>query len=115
MLTHVGIKKDGRIAGTIIHKVEDHHELLDSINVFLSENGQDEFFDEIMRGQYEGGIHEFDCDGAITMLDAGNRHSMGSKHCLNDETFSKDAEFIYLVENSEVQFTKQEILEIEDS
>lgn len=115
MLTHVGIKKDGRISGTTIHKVEDHDILLDSINVFLSENGQDEFFDEIMRGQYEGGIHEFDYDGAITMLDTGSRHSMGSKHCLNDETFMKNAEIIYLVENSEVNVIKQDILQIDDS
>ena len=86
MLTHVGIKRDGRIIGTIVQKVEDHDYLLELMTEFLYDNGQDEFFDEIMRGQYEGGIHEFDADGAITMLDAGKRHSMGSEHCLNDDT-----------------------------
>ena len=113
MLVHLGIKNAETITGTIIHKPEVQDSFLVTLKEFIEENGSDEFLEEIMRGQYEGGIYSFDWEGGVTMLESGKRHSMGSEHCLNIETFGKGADVSYLVENQEVHVVKSDILHVE--
>ena len=114
MLIHLGIKNKERITGTVLHKIETTDKFFETLKDFINENGSEEFFDEIMRGQYEGGIYSFDWEGGITMLESGRRHSMGSEHCLNTDTFGKGADISYLVEGSDVKMLTSDILHVED-
>jgi len=110
---HIGIEIKENITGTVLYNIDDHEAFTTSLQDFINENGDDELVDEIMRGQYEGGIYTFDEEGGITMLESGKRHSMGSEHCLNSETFGVGADVVYVVRNSEVFVTKNETLHVE--
>lgn len=111
---HLGIKIKENITGTILYNVDDHAAFTVLLQDFINENGDDELVDEIMRGQYEGGIYSFDEEGGITTLESGKRHSMGSEHCLNTETFGVGADVTYVVDNNEVFITKNETLHVEN-
>jgi hypothetical protein len=112
MIYHLGVKYDDSIVGTIVHNIDDS--FLNTVQEFVEDNGQEELIEEIMRGQYEGGIYEFDDDGGVTMLESGRRHSKGSENCLNAETFGINADTVFLVENEKVSMTETDKLFIED-
>ena len=114
MLVHLGIKTEERITGTVLHKIDTKDKFFETLKDFVSENGSEDFLDEIMRGQYEGGIYSFDWEGGMTMLESGKRHSMGSEHCLNVDTFGKGADVYYLVEGDDVKMVTNDILHVDD-
>jgi hypothetical protein len=111
---HLGIKTKENIMGTVLYNVSNHDKFLSTLKEFINENGRDELIEEIMRGQYEGGIYSFDWEGGITMLESGKRHSMGSEHCLNKDTFGIGADVIYTVDDEEVFVTKNETIHVEE-